>query len=84
MSKEGWRVFWGLADVLAIILIDGGLFCLESPSSLIEQDFKNIVSTKNGNCPCFKKTKRDLKKKVEKCCREFEEQIVTLMLNMKI
>jgi len=58
MSKEGWRVSLGLAGVPAIILIGGGLFCPESPNSLIEQDFKNIVSSNNGN----RKTKRDLKK----------------------
>lgn len=40
MPKEGWRVSLGLALAPAMVLICGGIFCPESPNSLIERDFK--------------------------------------------
>ncbi|KAG0583677.1 hypothetical protein KC19_3G154100 [Ceratodon purpureus] len=40
MAKDGWRVSLGLAGVPAILLCLGGLFCYETPNSLIERGHK--------------------------------------------
>ncbi|KAG0568535.1 hypothetical protein KC19_6G026600 [Ceratodon purpureus] len=40
MSKDGWRISLGLASVPAIIVILGGIFCPETPNSLIERNLK--------------------------------------------
>jgi sugar porter (SP) family MFS transporter len=41
MRRNGWRVSLGLAGVPAILLCLGGLFCYETPNSLIERGFKD-------------------------------------------
>jgi len=40
MHPNGWRVSLGLAAVPAMLLILGGLFCPETPNSLIERNKK--------------------------------------------
>lgn len=40
MAKNGWRISLGLAIVPAVLVILGGIFCPETPNSLIERNLK--------------------------------------------
>ena len=41
MNHNGWRYSLGIAIIPAIIVILGGIFCPETPNSLIERNFND-------------------------------------------